>query len=308
MTAQAVVATAARGTGAPAAAEQPQQKSSLYELFMGLLTIMSLVIMFLLLVVRTPEVDAILLGTDTLLCIIFLIDFAKSLRAAPDRPAYLFGPRPGRTLPQGLFDLLSSIPSIGFFRFFRVFRLARVARLLRARGAKSLAREFIARRGESALYIIAIAALLVLVVGSSMIAFVEPKVDGANIKTGADAFWWAFVTITTVGYGDRYPVTEGGRLVGMITMAVGIGIFGVLTSYLSSVFIAAPDASEGEATESTATTATAPTDAAASSGAVTATATAVAPPDALVAELAAVRAELADLRRLLEARSGGLST
>lgn len=303
MTAQAVGASAAPQTGAPAV--ENEEKSSLYELFMGLLTIMSLVIMFLILVVRAPEVEAILYGTDTLLCLLFLVDFAKRLRAAPDRPSYLFGPRPGRSLPQGMLDLLSSIPSLGIFRFFRVFRLARVARLLRARGAKSLTAEFIARRGESALYIIAIAALLVLVVGSSMIAFVEPEVEGSNIKTGADAFWWAFVTITTVGYGDRFPVTEGGRLVGMLTMAVGIGIFGVLTSYLSSVFIATPDASEEEGTE---TIASAPTGSAASSDAAMVAVAATAPSDAVVAELAAVRAELTELRRLLETRSGGHAT
>jgi voltage-gated potassium channel Kch len=283
MTAEAVAVTATPRTGVPAPAEH-QEQSSLYELFMGLMTIMSLVIMFLTLVVRNDDVDAILTGTDTLLCIMFLFDFARSLKVAPSKSAYLFGPRPGRTLPQGVLDLLSSIPSVGIFRFFRVFRLARVARILRARGAKSLAKEFLARRAESAIYIIAVLAMLVLVIGSSLIAFVEPDAEGANIEDGGDAFWWAFVTITTVGYGDRFPVTEGGRLVGMLTMAVGIGIFGVLTSYLSSLFMAPPETpGQDDAPGSPAEP----------------------PPDEVAAQLAAVRAELADLRRLLETRTSG---
>lgn len=291
----AAVGTQPVATPATAAGQGP---SSIYELFMGIMTIASLVIMVLILIVRVPEVDAILTGTDTLLCLLFLVDFARSLKRAPDKSAYLFGARPGRTLPQGVLDLLSSIPSIGFFRFFRVFRLARVARILRAKGAKTLAKEFLARRGESAIYIIALAAMLVLVVGSSLIAFVEPYAEGHNIDNGADAFWWAFVTITTVGYGDRFPVTEGGRVVGMLTMAVGIGIFGVLTSYLSSVFMAPPPPAEpaegAEMAETADTTATRPSPTS-SVGAI----------DDVAAQLAAVRAELADLRRLLEARSSG---
>ena len=237
---------------------------------MGVLTIMSLGVMAFALIVRVQQVDSILASVDSLLCIVFLFDFLRSVRRAPDVKAYLFGERPGRTLPTGVLDLLSSIPSIGIFRFFRVFRLARVARIVEAKGAKGLAKEFIARRAESAVYLIALASLLVLLFGSTAIAFIEPPAPDANILTGGDAFWWAFVTITTVGYGDRFPVTEWGRFVGMLTMAVGIGIFGVLTSYLSSLFMASPKPAVGAAAEPTMAD--------------------------LAAELAAVRQELAALR------------
>src|SRR6202044_4118684 len=52
-----------------------------------------------------------------------------------------------------------------------------------------------------------------------------------------DALWWAVVTVTTVGYGDRFPVTEGGRAVAVVLMLVGIGLIGVLTATVASVFI-----------------------------------------------------------------------
>jgi voltage-gated potassium channel len=282
----------------PIGAEQidVQHESSMYELFMGLMTILSLIVMVWMLFAKVPQVDDILIATDTLFCILFLFDFGRSLRRAEDRSEYLFGARPGRSLPHGVLDLLGSIPTVGIFRLFRIFRLARVNRILQARGARALAREFVRRRAESAIYIIATTALLVLVLGSIAISVIEPDAPDSNIKTAGDAFWWAFVTITTVGYGDRYPVTNAGRVIGMITMAVGIGIFGVLTSYLSSLFLA-PKSDEAAVDGATSDGLAAP---------ATDTPTAL-PPDAIAAELAALRGEVADLRRLLEPRAGSSS-
>jgi voltage-gated potassium channel Kch len=241
----------ASGAAPPGTDQTLPAQSSMYELFMGLLTIMSLGVMVMLLLARQPAIEGILTGVDTLFCLIFLVDFGRSLSIAPSKRDYLLGERPGRSFPHGLTDLLGSIPSVGIFRAFRVFRLARVARIVRAKGAASLAREFVERRAESAVYLIIVAALSVLLLGSIAIAYIEAGVEGANIKSGSDAFWWAFVTITTVGYGDRFPVTDWGRFVGMITMAVGIGIFGVLTSFLSATFMAPPKPQDGALPEPT---------------------------------------------------------
>jgi hypothetical protein len=193
------------------------------------------------------------------------------------------------------------IPSIGVLRIFRVFRLVRINRIVKERGARALAREFVERRAEAALYVIVIASMFVLLLGSSAIAFIEPKAPDSNIKTGGDAFWWAFVTITTVGYGDRFPVTPSGRFVGMLTMAVGIGIFGVLTSYLSSLFLA-PPAKEDAPEEPPPAPADVPASTAPDGRAASATS---APSEGhgldVADELRALRAELADVRRLLDA-------
>ena len=59
----------------------------------------------------------------------------------------------------------------------------------------------------------------------------------ANIVTFGDAIWWAFVTITTVGYGDYYPVTTLGRMVAVLLMAGGVAVLGVVTATLSSWII-----------------------------------------------------------------------
>lgn len=74
--------------------------------------------------------------------------------------------------------------------------------------------------------------LFVLVLLSSLgITFLEPKITWDN------ALWYSFVTITTVGYGDLSPVTTGGRIVGIITMIFGIGILGLFTASIASIFI-----------------------------------------------------------------------
>jgi len=59
----------------------------------------------------------------------------------------------------------------------------------------------------------------------------------SNIKTAEDALWWAYVTITTVGYGDRFPVTTEGRLIASLLMTAGVGLFGTFAGYISSLFI-----------------------------------------------------------------------
>ncbi len=95
---------------------------------------------------------------------------------------------------------------------------------------------------------------------------------------GGDALWYAIVTITTVGYGDYYPVTTGGRITAMFIMFAGVGIIGALASILASLLVGTSAPEEEEAPD----TAPAPT---------------------VEQELAAVKNELAALRQLLEKKA-----
>jgi voltage-gated potassium channel len=87
------------------------------------------------------------------------------------------------------------------------------------------------------LFRVLIAAAGTLLAGAWLVFLFEDNAKGSNIHSYPDALWWAIVTVTTVGYGDRYPVTAGGRIVAAILMLVGIGLIGVLTATVASVFI-----------------------------------------------------------------------
>jgi len=215
------------------------EQLSLYDLFIGMLTVISLGIMAMqFLLPATAPAQEVLFIMDGLFCAIFLTDFAGRLWQAHPKMSYLKW--------QGITDFLGSIPAIPALRLFRLFRLARVGRILRVGGPKRVIHEFATRRAESALYVTVLLALLVIMFGSISVYAFEARAPDGNIKSGGDAAWWSLVTITTVGYGDRFPTTAGGRLVGIITMVFGIGLFGVFTSVLAANFLAPPKQEESE--------------------------------------------------------------
>lgn len=137
----------------------------------------------------------------------------------------------------GWIDLISSIPTLDFMRAGRMLRLIRLLRILRAfRSTKHLVLHIFKRRTQGALTAAAIIAVLMIIFSSIAVLQVEND-PNSNIKTAEDAIWWAYVTITTVGYGDKFPVTTEGRLIAALLMTVGVGLFGTFTAYLASWFV-----------------------------------------------------------------------
>ena len=116
----------------------------------------------------------------------------------------------------------------------------RVSKLLRQDGFGALARWLVRERAQSALYVVVFLVIVVLEVSSILILPLESKSPDANITTAGDALWWGIVTVTTVGYGDQYPVTTGGRIVGVFVLIVGVGLFGTFTGFLANAFLAKP--------------------------------------------------------------------
>jgi voltage-gated potassium channel len=92
------------------------------------------------------------------------------------------------------------------------------------------------RRGHLARFLAA-AALLVLNC-AGIVYLLERHAPGANIHTLGDALWWSFVTVTTVGYGDFYPVTAGGRITACVIMGTGLLTLAVVTAQVASSFVA----------------------------------------------------------------------
>jgi voltage-gated potassium channel len=224
-----------------------RQHSNSYQIFILVLTILSLVIMALLLLPLSPATHETLLFYDNLICGIFLLDFALSLAASHPRSEYFVRGR-------GWIDLLGSIPSfgafpaLGLFRLFRLFRLARIARLLRGQQKKDLIEDILHNRSQYATFITLTLAMLVLVSASLLVLQFESRSPDANITTGGDALWWSAVTITTVGYGDFFPVTTLGRMTGLFVMIAGVGIIGALASILASLLVSPAPAKESEQT------------------------------------------------------------
>src|SRR5262249_35099109 len=136
----------------------------------------------------------------------------------------------------GWADLLSSLP-LAVAKLFRIFRLLIAIRLIRRYGARNLRRDLLRDRASNALLIVLFLIILVLEFGAMGEAWAEAGDPNANIKLGSDAIWYVYVTIATVGYGDRYPVTFPGRLIGMLIIFAGVGLFGVLTGFLANFFL-----------------------------------------------------------------------
>ena len=222
------------------------QRSNAYELFILVLTVFSLIIMVLLLLPLSSATQELLTVYDNLICVIFLVDFFLNLFQAPTKSQYFFRHR-------GWLDLLGSIPSFGVFRLsgllrlFRLSRLARIIRLLRGTAKKEIVEDVLQNRGQYAAFVTLMLTLMVLTVASTLVLQFESTAPGANITTGGDALWWAVVTITTVGYGDFYPVTAGGRITAVFVMFAGVGIIGALASIMSGLLLSPrPADSNGE--------------------------------------------------------------
>ncbi|WP_461137354.1 potassium channel family protein [Spirosoma terrae] len=165
---------------------------------------------------------------DTGICIYFLFDFFLRFYLAPNKLKFL---------QWGWIDLLASIPALNWFRLGQVVRVVRILRMVRAfRSMREFLTYIFRDRANGTLLVVLLSSILLMIFGAVAILYVE-RVPGANIQTPSDALWWAFVTITTVGYGDRFPVTTLGRFIAAVLMIAGVGLFGTFTGYVANFFV-----------------------------------------------------------------------
>lgn len=123
----------------------------------------------------------------------------------------------------------------------RLFQILRVIMLIRM--SRSLIVPMVKQRRQATLASLLVALVTILTFASVLVLIVETGVEGANIQTAEDAIWWALVTISTVGYGDYYPITTAGHIIGGVVIICGVSFFGVISGYMASLFIS-PDESE----------------------------------------------------------------
>ena len=199
---------------------------SLIILILSLYVLVSLVVTTFFSV--TPEVHKILLQIDNFICIIFLIDFFNRFYQAPNKMKFL---------KWGWIDFISSIPFIDFLRVGRLLRLLRLLRILRAfKSVKHIVEHVYKDKSKGLLSTVAVIAFLMVLFSSITILQVETA-PNSNIKTAEDDLWWSYTTLTTVGYGDKYPVTTEGRLIAAVLMTTGVALCGTFAGYIASLLI-----------------------------------------------------------------------
>jgi voltage-gated potassium channel len=178
--------------------------------------------------VLSSSIKQLLYYFDFAICIFFFFEFLYQVVTVKNRMEYL---------KWGWLDLLSSIPMIDSLRYARIVRIVRIVRIIRTfKTINSFLHHVYLNKAKGALASVFILAILLLL--SSSIAILQVETDPrSNIKTAEDALWWSYTTITTVGYGDLYPVTAEGRLIAIVVMTFGVGLFGTFTAYIASVFV-----------------------------------------------------------------------
>lgn len=165
---------------------------------------------------------------DNIICAIFFVDFCITMKRSKNRWKYL------RTW--GWIDILSCIPDVGILRMARISRLFQILRIIRViKSMRHLVNLMMTRNIENTLLSVGAFAFLAIAGGSCAILIVEKDAATANITNLGDAVWWSFTTITTIGYGDFFPVSFGGRCVAAFLALTGIGLISVFTGSVAAM-------------------------------------------------------------------------
>lgn len=212
-----------------ASQEQPEERLDIFQFGIILLSVYVLAVVAVQTFVElAPETDSLLNKIDAGICFIFLGDFFHRLYKAPSKLHFL---------KWGWIDFISSIPMFDQLRWGRAVRIVKLLRILRAfRSTKILLGVLFRHRVKSTFTAVVLSALVLMIFSSLAMLNLETAPE-SNIKTAGDAIWWAYTTITTVGYGDKYPVTTEGRIIAVILMTAGVCLFGTFTALVASFFL-----------------------------------------------------------------------
>ena len=182
----------------------------------------------------SPQTSTILERVDLAVCSIFMVDFLYYFNKAESKKKYI---------KSRWIDFVSSIPFVGVFRLLRIARVVRFIKLFRLmkilRGAKGSVYIFRFLFG-SKLQNILISYILILIVVifyASLAFYSFEKEVNPNINEYFDSIWWSFITVTSVGYGDVYPITKIGKIIAMVLTLSGMGLFSVVTAELAAKFL-----------------------------------------------------------------------
>ena len=172
--------------------------------------------------------------SETFTASLFLIEYLLRIKSAKNKTKFIFG-------AEGIMDLIAFLPSLLMFtnidlRSIRVIRIFRIARIFKfARYSKSLDRLTSAFKDiKMELIVFSTISLAIIYISSVGIYYFENSAQPEHFKSIPHCFWWSIVTLTTVGYGDAYPVTLGGKIFTSILLILGLGIISIPSALLAS--------------------------------------------------------------------------
>jgi voltage-gated potassium channel len=176
------------------------------------------------------RLDAAFLAVDYLTWAAFAVEYLAKLYLAPDRWRFFKG-----NIPDLIIVVVPMLRPLRVLRATRLLRLLRLTRLIAfAVEGVHEARSILRRRGLSWVLLVGLALNLV---AAALVLTFERDMPNGNIHSYPDALWWAVTTVTTVGYGDRFPMSPAGRGVAVVLMVSGIALFGVITASIAAYFV-----------------------------------------------------------------------
>ncbi len=207
--------------------EELQKRLNPWDWFVVVVAVVSLLLVLLEAFLRIPsDVLPLLHDLDQLSCVVFLVDIIIRWRRVKWASSFW---------RWGWIDLLASIPFDPAFRSLQAIRIYRFIRLIRV--LKKLSTLTSGTSLNEKLLALPGIALVMVFFSTMLMVEVERSAPNATIKTGGDALWWALTTVTTVGYGDTYPVTTEGRIIAAVMMLIGIALFGSMSAIVTSKLI-----------------------------------------------------------------------
>ena len=179
------------------------------------------------------NIKALLYVIEVVTVIIFTFEYAIRIMAAEKKSQYIFS-------FYGLIDLMAILPfyiSSGLdLRAVRVFRLLRLVRMLKLlkynQAIQRFHRALLIAKEELILF--SIVAAIMLYLSAVGIYYFENSAQPEQFKSVFHSLWWAVTTLTTVGYGDMFPITSGGKMFTFLVLMIGLGIVAVPTGLIAS--------------------------------------------------------------------------
>jgi voltage-gated potassium channel len=177
---------------------------------------------------------------------VFSIEYVLRLWSCTEHPNYrgaAFGRLRFALSPSMLIDLISILPfyvplwgiDLRFIRAIRLFRLFRLMKMMRySQSLSKIVNVIRSKKEELSITLFAVAILLII--ASSLLYFIERNVQPDAFSSIPAAMWWGVITLTTVGYGDIYPITVMGKIVGAFIAVLGVGLFALPAGIIASGF------------------------------------------------------------------------